>query len=93
MEVDRPRSSSSAYPGGRVTMTGPERLPELRDVHLDCVRGRIRRFPGPERLHEPVGGDDAAEVEREHREQRPRLRAPERDDAAVLHRLERPEQA
>ena len=72
---------------------GPERLPELRDVHLDCVRRRIRWFPRPQLLDEPVGRDDAAEVEREHREQCARLRAPERDHAAVLHRLERAEQA
>ena len=73
-------------------MTGPERLPQLRDVHLHRVRRRIGRVPGPQRLDEPVDGDDAAEVEGEHREERARLRAAERDGLAVPRRLERPEQ-
>ena len=60
---------------------GAERLAELRDVDLDGVRGRLGRIAGPERLDEPVDGDDASRLEREHGEERARLLPAERDGA------------
>ena len=62
---------------------GPERLAELRDVDLDRVRGGLGRVAGPERLDEPVDGDDAARFEREHGEERARLRPSEGGGDAV----------
>ena len=50
-----------------------ERLTELRDVDLDRVRGRLRRIAGPERLDEPVDGDDASRLERKDGEEGARL--------------------
>ena len=73
-------------------MHRPERLAELRDVDLDGVRRRLGRLAGPERLDEPVDGDDAAGLEREHREQRARLRPSEGDGRAVPLRLDRAEE-
>ena len=69
-----------------------ECLAELRDVDLDRVRRRVGRLAGPERLDEPVDGDDAAGLEREHREERARLRPPECDGHAVPFRLDRAEE-
>ena len=74
-------------------MTGPERLSELRDVHLDSVSGGLGRFPGPESLDEPVDRDDPFQVERQHSEQGSRLRAAERNGPAVTRNLEGTEQA
>ena len=52
---------------------GAERLTELRDVDLDGVRGRLRRIARPERLDEPVDGDDPSRLEREDGEEGARL--------------------
>ena len=57
---------------------GAEHLAELRDVDLDGVRGRLRRIARPERLDEPVDGDDASRLEREDGEERARLLAAQR---------------
>ena len=59
-------------------MTRAERLTELRDVDLDGVRGRLRRLARPERLDEPVDGDDASRLEREDGEEGARLLPAER---------------
>ena len=72
--------------------TGPERLAELRDVDLHRMRGRLGRIAGPERLDEPVDRDDAPGLEREHSEERARLRPAERDGLAASFGLDRAEE-
>ena len=57
------------------------------------MRSRVGRLAGPERLDEPVDGDDAPGLEREHREERARLRPAERDGHAVPVSLDRAEEA
>ena len=72
---------------------GPERLPELRDVDLNGMRGRLRRVARPERLHEAIDRDDAARLERERGEERPRLRASERHGRSRSPDVDRAEEA
>ena len=70
----------------------PESLPQLGDVDLNGVRGRFGRIPGPQRLDDPVHGDDPAGLEREHREERARLLAAQRDRLAASLDLDRAEE-
>ena len=49
-------------PGDRLR---PERLTQLRDVHLHRVRGRVWRLARPEDLDQLIDGDDAARLERQ----------------------------
>ena len=58
---------------------GAESLAELRDVDLDRVRGCLRRIARPERLDEPVDGDDASRLERKDGQESARLLAAEGD--------------
>jgi hypothetical protein len=62
---------------------GPERLAQLGDVDLDRVTRSVRRIPRPERLHEPIDGDDSSRLEREDAEERAGLLAPQRDRLTV----------
>ncbi len=71
----------------------PERLAELGDIDLDRVGGGLGRITGPQRLDQPVDGDDAAGLEREHGKERARLRPPERDELSRARGFERPEKA
>ena len=66
----------------RHELLGAQSLAELGDVHLDGVRRGLRRLPRPQCLDEPVDGHDATWLQREHREQRARLRAAEPDRRA-----------
>ena len=68
----------------------PERLPQLRNVHLDRLGGRLGRL-APGSGHEPVAADDLAGVEEELREDGALLRPAERERASVGTGLERPE--
>ncbi len=70
-----------------------ERLAELRDVHLDAVRGAPGRRPAPELLDQPIDRHGLVGAQHEDREQRALLRAPDPDDLAVLTGLERSEDA
>src|SRR5207302_401673 len=70
----------------------PERLPELRDVDLERLRGTRGRLLAPELVDEPLGRDDAVSVQQEEREERARLLRCEADGSAVDDRLERPEE-
>ncbi len=54
-----------------------QRLPERRDVDLDCLRRGARDLLGPERLREAVCGHDLVRVEQQEREQRPLPRGTE----------------
>jgi hypothetical protein len=69
----------------------PEQPAERVHLHLERVRGRRRRALVPERVDQPVAGDDLPGGEEQTREQ-PRLppRA-ERDGTAVADDLQRPE--
>ena len=69
-----------------------ERLAELGDVDLDRVARGVRRLAWPERLHEPVHGDDPSRLEREDGEERAGLLAPQRDRLAVSFDLDRAEE-
>ena len=55
------------------------RLAQLRDVELHHLRRRRRRLVAPQPVDQALGGDRRAGVEREHREQGPRLRSAEGD--------------
>ncbi|TMM26691.1 MAG: serine/threonine protein kinase [Actinobacteria bacterium] len=82
-----------AVPGcPRLDRVLAEKLAQLRDVDLhDLVRAGGRR--GPKRFGKRVDRDDAARVEEQAGEQRPRLAARERSGLSVDQSLERPEQA
>ncbi len=72
---------------------GAERLTELGDVDLDGVRRRVGLLARPERLDQPIDGDDPAGLEREHGEQRARLRSSESDWRAIALHLDGAEEA
>src|SRR5262249_59142341 len=69
----------------------PEDLAQLRDVHLQCVRGRVRRGRAPELVDQAIPGDDVGCVQEQDGKQGALLRAPKGDRAAVLERLQRAE--
>ena len=71
---------------------GAERLTELRDIDLDCMRGRLGWIARPERLDEPVDGDDTCRLEREDGEESARLLPAKRWGDAVPLDLDRTEQ-
>ncbi len=71
-------------PGDRLR---PEHLPELRDVHLYRMRGRVWRLARPEDLDQLIDGDDAARVERQCCQERPRLGAAECDSLSLPRHL------
>jgi hypothetical protein len=60
-------------------------------LHLERVRGRSRRPLAPQRIDQTVAGDDLSRVEEQAREQPRRPPGAERDDAAVVDNLQRPE--
>ena len=60
-----------------------ERLAQPRDLDVEAVVGRPRRPVRPKRVDQPVARDDLVRVKQEERQQRARLRAAERDRAAV----------
>jgi hypothetical protein len=66
-------------------------LAELGDVHLHGMCRRLRGIAGPQRVDDPVDGDDAW-TECEHCEQRARLRPSEGDERAVPLSLDRSEE-
>src|SRR5207244_10767611 len=70
-----------------------ERLPQLRDVHLQRLRRARRRRLAPELLDEPVGRDDVVPVQEQEREQRTRLRRAPPEPPAADDDVERPEKA
>ena len=71
-----------------------DQLPEARDVHLQGLLRRVRRVVLPERVDQPVTGDDGVRVEEQRGQQRTLLgtaeveRLPVGDD---LQRTEDPE--
>jgi hypothetical protein len=68
----------------------PERFAQARNVHLHRLLRLLRR-PLPERLDQPLCGDDLVHVYQQEREQTPLLRTPERQRDPVLPGLERTE--
>ena len=74
----------------RLDRVRAERLPQLRDEVLERRDGGRRRIAGPERLDEPVDRDDPTGLEQQQREERPLLRAAERDRLAAPGRPRRP---
>ena len=70
--------------GGRT-----EQLPQLRDVHLDHLRGGWGRMLAPELVHDPRRRDDLVDPQQEHGEERSLLRAGERELTAVVPDRER----
>ena len=73
---------------------GAEGAPQRVDVDLQGVLGAGRRRLAPDRVDQPVGGDDLVRVEQELREQRPGPRPPERyGHSVVADHLQRPQQA
>jgi hypothetical protein len=69
-----------------------ERLAELRDLPLHLRDRRDGRRAPVEIVREPVDRDDAVRIEKQDRECRALLRAPE-SNRAVLPDLERPQDA
>ena len=68
-----------------------ERAPEPRDVRLQRPGGRRRRASPPERVQEHVRRHHLPAREREHRQERALLAAPERQRLAVAGGLHRPQ--
>ncbi len=68
-----------------------ERLAEIRDVDLDRLRRGGRSALAPDRVDQAIGGDDLTALQRQHRENGARLRAPQIQRPAVFHGLERAE--
>ena len=88
-----PARSEPSYVPGRLgnEHVGAERLAQLRDVHLQGVRGRPRRRLAPQLVDQPLHRDDLVPAQEQCREQRPLLRAPESEGAAAEAHLERAE--
>ena len=63
---------------------GPERPAKLGRQPLQPVAHRRRRVLAPQRVDQLLGRDDPADVQRQHGEQRPQLRARDRDLVAVV---------
>ena len=73
---------------------GSERPAQRMDMHLERVLGARGRRLAPDRVDQPVGGDDLVRVEQQLREQRPGPRPPERNrHPVVADHLQRPQQA
>ena len=94
LEVECPFLDADQVAGGlgddRVVA---EQLAQLRDVHLDG-RGRgLRGCAAPDLVDQAIASDGLVGVEQEQGEQRPLLRTPELQHAAVLLDLERSEDA
>ena len=103
----RPRLVDEAPHAGQVELLGPEpndvarrarldriraeRLPQLRDEVLERRHRGRRRLTGPERFDEPVDRDDPPGLEQQQRQERPLLRAAERDRLAAIASLQRTE--
>ena len=60
-----------------------ERLPQLRDAHLQRGRAGGGRLVGPELVEQPVTRDDLVRVQKQQREQRPLTRPAERQRPPV----------
>ena len=73
-------------------LVGLERLPQPRDLHVQAVPRRPGRALGPERLDESISRDDLVRVDQEERQQRARLRAPQRKRAVLADCFDGPEQ-
>ena len=72
---------------------GRERASQLGDVELEQLRGRGRRVAAPQRLDQRVGGDDQVRAQKQDREQRARLRPPQRFRAVCAGDFERAKNA
>jgi hypothetical protein len=73
---------------GAVAARG-ERLAQLGHVNLNQLRRGCRRLLAPKTLDQALARDRRARIEREHRQQRPRLDAAERDRPPIDDRLQR----
>ena len=69
-----------------------QELPQLGDVHLDRVAGRIRRILAPERVDQGVARDDLVRLQQQGGEERPGLLPAECDRLTVGADGKRPEQ-
>ena len=68
-------------------------LAQLGDVDLDALRRFRRRLLAPELVDQAVDRDDLVRVHQQRGQERALLRRPERDRAARLEGLDRPEDA
>ena len=68
-----------------------ERLPQLRDVDLERLLGRLGRLVLPERVGQALGGDGLVRVQEKHREERTVLRARQGHDSFPVDHVERAE--
>ena len=71
----------------------PEQLAQPRHEHLKVVRGARRRLRAPDLLDQGVGRDDLVRADKERREQRALLRAPQGERSPVVENLEVAEDA
>src|SRR6266480_2675158 len=70
-----------------------EHLPELGYVDLEGLLGRVRRLFLPQRLHQPILGDDPVRVQEKHRQQRALFLPAQLEHLATGRDLERTEDA
>ena len=68
-----------------------KRFAQPRDVHVERMVGAPGRRVGKQPVQQAVAGDDPVGVQQEQREQRPLLRAANRNRSAVHPHFERPE--
>jgi hypothetical protein len=85
------RPDRVARGGGDQDVLAAERPPQARDVHLHGLGRRGRRVLAPQRERDALGAHRLARAQEQQREQPARLRAAERQRAAVVAHLERAE--
>ena len=70
-----------------------EQSAQVRDMHLQRLRGGVGDVLFPKCVDQRVGRDDAVRVQQQHREQRPLLRAADVDRPPSVVQLERPQES
>ena len=78
--------------GGRLDAFVPERLAETRDIDLHALGRVLRRALPPQLVDDAVGRQRLVRVDREQCKERAFTTATDIDRAAVLKRLQRPQQ-
>ncbi len=92
VDVDRARRDVEAITRcARLQHLRAEQLAELRDEVLERCKGGPRRLLSPDRVEQPVDGDDPVRFEEEYGKDRALLLAAERQRPRLRRNLERPE--
>jgi hypothetical protein len=94
LEVERIRLGAHPIAGGaRLDALTAERLPQLRDVHLEGRARSLRRLVSPNLVDQAIARDDAVRVQEEESQERALLPPAERYEPTVLLGLERAKDA